>query len=216
MVSALRPWQVSVLFHVVPAAAVALLVLITPQQRNWLEVPVEVVAPPPLAELKEIEKKPDIALKSVNTPANPAAPVRPVFGANRNSLTDSDQGTVEAKAGNTVAKESDNTVLRAEDADALPTPTDEFLVSEMPRVLNEVRPEYPAEAKAKRIEGAVVAQLLIDAAGAVRKVDILEGPEMFRASSLEALKKFRFRPAQVNGQPVAVQIRYTLRFKLEL
>jgi protein TonB len=122
---------------------------------------------------------------------------------------------VEAKKGNTLAKEVDQTKLLESDVTSLPTPTEEYLVSEMPVVLSEVRPIYPKEAKEKKIEGAVVLAILIDEQGLVRQVSVIEGPEVFKTGALEAMKKFRFKPAKVDGRPVAVRIRYSLNFKLE-
>jgi protein TonB len=85
----------------------------------------------------------------------------------------------------------------------------------MPVPLSEIRPIYPKEAKDKQVEGTVALDVLIDQAGKVRQVSVIEGPQVFRASALEAMKKFLFRPAKVDGKPVAVRIRYSLNFKLE-
>ena len=101
------------------------------------------------------------------------------------------------------------------DAGSLPTPTEEYLVSEMPVVLSEVRPVYPKEAKEKQLEGAVALDVLIDDKGTVRQVSVIDGPEIFRSGALDAMKKFRFKPAKIDGKPVAVRIRYSLNFKLE-
>jgi protein TonB len=85
----------------------------------------------------------------------------------------------------------------------------------MPRVLSEVRPAYPKEAKDKGLEGPVVMDILIDQGGKVRQVSVVEGEGLFRTGAIEAMKKFLFKPAMVDGKPVAVKIRYTLRFQLE-
>ena len=98
---------------------------------------------------------------------------------------------------------------------SLPTPTEEYLVSEMPVPLSEVRPVYPKEARDKQIEGSVAMDILIDESGKVRQVNVIEGSEIFRASALVAMQKFLFRPAKVDGKPVAVRIRYSIKFKLE-
>jgi periplasmic protein TonB len=117
--------------------------------------------------------------------------------------------------GNTLSKASDSEVLKDSDADSLPSPVEEYLVSEMPSVLSEVRPQYPKEAREKQIEGSVVMDVLIDALGKVREVKIIEGLVVFRSGAVEAMKKFRFKPAVIDGKPVAVRIRYSLKFELE-
>lgn len=214
---ALRPWQVSLLFHLTFVVFAFSLNLIKFQESVVYEIPIEVNAPAEIQNLSDAKEKPKVILKSVNTPALENKPVREVFGASRESYTDASAGKdgVEAKKGNTLAKEVDKTILTDADATALPTPTEEYLVSDMPVVLSEVRPVYPKEAKEKRLEGAVSLDVLIDEKGDVRQVSVMEGEEIFRSGAVEAMKKFKFRPAKVDGKSVAVRIRYSLKFKLE-
>lgn len=217
MTSRLNPWQLSLLIHALVAAVFVTLTKISIPVPETYEVPI-VSEPVEVQNLTEIkEEKPKVILKSVNAPEE-GKKVREVFGANRNSYTDSDVSDAEAvsaKKGNTLAKTTDKEVLTSEDADTLPTPTEEYLVSQMPKVLNEVRPEYPKEARDKKIEGKVVMDILVDQNGVVRTASIVDGEKMFYPGALEAIKKFSFSPAQVDGKPVAVKIRYTLRFQLE-
>jgi periplasmic protein TonB len=212
--SRLSAWQSSLLLHSVLLAAAFAVVLWPKTEKEFIEVPIYQPVPENVQTIQPDTVKP-VVLKSVNLNPEPAKPSRAVFGASRNTYT-SGEGTVEAKRGNTLAKAVDDTVLTKDDADALPTPTDEFLVSQMPVVLSEVKPVYPAEAREARQEGAVVVDALIDASGAVRQATVLEGAEVFRAPALAAIKQFRFKPALVEGRPVAVRIRYTLRFRLEI
>ena len=213
----LRPWQASLLTHLSCVAAFLFLTYFRMPESELIEVPIEVTEPLEVQNLAEAKEKPKVVLKSVNEPVPDAKPTREVFGASRNSHTDASVGDdgVDAKKGNTLAKEADKTVLEDSDADSLPTPTEEYLVSEMPTVLSEVRPEYSKEARAQELEGPVVMNILIDEKGTVRQVEVVEGLEIFRKGAVAAMKKFRFKPAQVEGKPVAVRIRYTLQFQLE-
>ena len=214
---ALRPWQVSFLFHLTCAAMIVAVSFYRPTPTEVYEVPIEINAPEDIQYLTEVKEAPKVVLKSVNEPVPSAKAAREIFGASRDSYTDKTVGAegVEAKKGNTLAKEMDQTKLLDSDATSLPTPTEEYLVSEMPVPLSEIRPTYPKEAKDKQVEGTVALDVLIDQAGKVRQVSVIEGPQVFRASALEAMKKFLFRPAKVDGKPVAVRIRYSLNFKLE-
>lgn len=214
---ALRPWQVSFLVHFMAAALVVGLSYFRVAPVEVYEVPIEVNEPKEIQNITEVKENPKVVLKSVNEPVPENKPVREIFGASRDSYTESDAGDegVEAKKGNTLAKEVDKTVLQDSDVGSLPTPTEEYLVSEMPVVLSEIRPVYPKEAKEKQLEGAVALDVLIDDQGLVRQVSVIEGPEIFRAGAVEAMKKFKFKPAKVDGKPVAVRIRYLLNFKLE-
>lgn len=213
---ALRPWQVSFVTHTLVVGGLCALTFIETTPPEFIEVPVVESVPVEAQSLEKVEEKPKVVLKSVNTPEQaPAKVAREVFGASRNSYTDSEGGVVEAKKGNTLAKEADKEVLKDSDADALPAPTAAYLVSEMPSVLSEVRPEYPKAARDQKIQGPFVMDVLIDGAGKVRQVSAVEGNDIFREAALAAMQKFKFRPALVDGKPVAVKIRYTLRFELE-
>lgn len=214
----LKPWHLSFGVHL--AFAILFLVLTRVPfslETETIQVPIEVSVPKDVQNLTEVKEKPKVVLKSVNEPLPEAKPTREIFGANRDSHTDSSLGSegIAAKKGNTLAKEVDQIKLEDSDASSLPTPTEEYLVSEMPVVSSEVRPNYPKEAKDKQLEGTVALDVLIDDAGKVRQVSVIEGPEIFRSAAVEAMKKFLFRPAKVDGKAVAVRIRYSLKFQLE-
>ena len=141
---------------------------------------------------------------------------RAVFGASRKSLTTDAPDASEFKAGNTVAKAPDQEKLKPEDADSLPVPTEEYLVTQMPELAQEVRVPYPAEAKRKGAQGSVVMDILIDASGKVREANLVQGPEdSLNAAALEAVRGFAFKPARIQDKAVAVRIRYAYRFVLE-
>ena len=215
---ALKSWQVSFLFHLVIAALFVSVSLMRFTPVEVYEVPIEINEPKDIQNIAEVKDEPRVVLKSVNEVIPETKAAREVFGASRNSYTDesvsAEEGVV-AKKGNTLAKAVDNSTLLDSDATALPTPTEEYLVSEMPVLISEIRPIYPKEAKDKRLEGAVALDVLIDQVGSVRSVSVIDGPEVFRTGALEAMKKFKFKPAQVDGKAVAVRIRYVLNFKLE-
>lgn len=184
---------------------------------EMLNVPVVFQMPETALNIKEIKKESKVILKSVNKTVVSKAKTREVFGLNRNSYTDNTKSNeaIAAKVGNSTAKVADKEILKATDSDSLPTPTEEYLVSQMPRVLSEVRPTYPKVAREKEQEGAVVLDVLIDELGNVRQVDVVESEEVFRNEAVEAMKKFKFSPANINGKNVAVKIRYVIKFKLE-
>jgi len=166
--------------------------------------------------LSEIKDKPSIVLKSINQPTTKGNSSKQVFGLNRNSILDEDNSSsISVKQGNTIAKEVDDIKLEKDDPDALPTPTEEYLVSKMPSVAYEVRPEYPAKARELNLTGVVSMSILIDDKGLVRQIQFISGEEIFKDVALNAMAKFKFNPAQVDGKPVAVRIRYTIRFNLD-
>jgi len=149
-------------------------------------------------------------------PEPPKPEQRQVFGRSRKSLTSDSAGAVDIKTGNTVTKENDDLKLQPSDADALPIPTDDYLVARMPKLKSEIRIPYPPEAKKNNIEGPVVMDILIDKSGRVRTVQLVRGPGFgLNEAATQALQQFTFEPAATADGPVAVKIRYTYRFVLE-
>ncbi len=147
----------------------------------------------------------------------PEEPQRKVFGASRKSVTTDDASAgLDIKQGNTVATAPDNEKLKSTDADSLPIPTDEYLVSKMPSVRSRIKIPYPPQAKEGRIAGLVVMELLIDAQGRVREAKLIRGPGSgLNEAALAAIKQFQFSPAEVDGKPVAVRTQFTYEFILE-
>ncbi len=182
-----------------PVAALVDTVDFTVIERPAPATPVSVAPPPPLARAK------------------PKREARAVFGISKKTLVAAGaDSSVAVKPGNTIAKKQDTEALRPEDEDALPTPADEFLVSQMPTLADEIRIPYPTLARKNGVEGAVVMDILVDNAGAVRDAKLVSGPGSgLDEAALEAVKRFKFKPAIIDGKPVAVRIRYAYRFVLE-
>lgn len=85
-----------------------------------------------------------------------------------------------------------------------------------PRVLFKEPPPYPAEAKANRTEGIVVVQTVIDRSGLIEDVKVLRGaPDGLTEAAVDAVRQWRFEPALLDGQPVAVYYNLTINFRLQ-
>ena len=72
-------------------------------------------------------------------------------------------------------------------------------------LLTSVQPEYPALAKAAQIAGIVHASILIDETGNVREIKLISGHPMLAPAALEAIRKWKYKPFQVDGSVTAVQ-----------
>ncbi len=73
-----------------------------------------------------------------------------------------------------------------------------------------VQPAYPPLAQKQRIEGVVVMQLSVGGDGKVNEVVFVRGNNIFRAVSLDAARKWEFRP------PGGAAIQGTIRFIFKL
>lgn len=86
-----------------------------------------------------------------------------------------------------------------------------------PRLLRRVEPEYPRRARRRRVQGIVVANLLVDDKGRVREVNIVQARPKgyFEASVKRALAAWRFEPGIETGKPAAVWVRQSIQFQLK-
>lgn len=205
----LSPWQFSAIIHGIIFAFFISFNFISNETKNLDFTVLEY--PTPTIQQQAPPQEPAKLQKKIIIPEKKA-----VFGTARSSLTsDTDQGE-NIKIGNTVAKEADNTKLNADDPESLPIPADEFLVSQMPSMSSDVIIPYPPEAKKRGIQGSVIMDLLIDASGNVRSVQVLEGPGFgLNEAAANAAKLFKFSPAKIGDEFVAVKIRYSYKFILE-
>jgi protein TonB len=89
-----------------------------------------------------------------------------------------------------------------------------WTVSREPVLIKEVLPDYPAEARAAGLEGAVFVKFAVGSNGRVKKALVLKGPEIFREPALRAVYQFEFIPAMQNEKPVAVWMTLPIRFQL--
>ena len=77
-------------------------------------------------------------------------------------------------------------------------------------------PVYPEEARQGRVQGVVILQTIIDAAGKVTNVRVLKGlPSGLTEAAVDAVSQWRFRPATLEGKPVAVYYLVTVTFSVQ-
>ncbi|MCI0628453.1 MAG: TonB family protein [Acidobacteria bacterium] len=70
-------------------------------------------------------------------------------------------------------------------------------------LLTKVQPVYPEMARKMNVEGTVHVAIVVDTAGRVTSAKALSGPPLLRGSAELAVKQWRFKPASINGKPVA-------------
>jgi TonB family protein len=83
------------------------------------------------------------------------------------------------------------------------------------KILNQTQPEYPQDAKQQREEGTVVMEATIDEDGAIREPFVIRsaGPLLDKAA-MDAIRKWRYQPTTLEGQPISVNTTISVVFKL--
>jgi TonB family protein len=74
---------------------------------------------------------------------------------------------------------------------------------------------YPQQARSVRQQGTVVLDTVVGEDGSVHSVNVVSGPPLLRQAAADAAKQWKYKPFQLNGQPVTMQTQVTFDFKLE-
>jgi len=81
-------------------------------------------------------------------------------------------------------------------------------------LLQKTIPQYPAIAKAARIQGTVVLQATISKGGGIENLRVVSGPPMLQQAALDAVRSWRYKPYLLNGDPVEVETTVNVVFNL--
>jgi protein TonB len=77
-----------------------------------------------------------------------------------------------------------------------------------------IHPVYPPIARAAGVSGTVVVEAIISKAGTIESLRVISGPEMLRASAMNAIRNARYQPFRLNGEPTEAQTTITVNFTL--
>ncbi len=84
-----------------------------------------------------------------------------------------------------------------------------------PELLHFVQAGFPPEAEAAGLTGEVTLKVTLSADGSVDQAEVsVPAGHGFDEAAVAAVRQFRFRPAEVDGQPAPVQIEYLYHFTL--
>lgn len=89
--------------------------------------------------------------------------------------------------------------------------------SALARAARDFQPPYPSQLLRMRVEGKAVVRVLIGTDGRVKQVAIIsaDDPLFAEATETQALRKWRFRPATRDGEPVEAWKQMTVRFEIK-
>jgi len=77
-----------------------------------------------------------------------------------------------------------------------------------------VQPDYPLLARQVRVQGQVVLRAVISRDGTIENLQVLSGHPMLVRAAVEAVRQWRYRPYELNGEPVEVETEVKVNFIL--
>jgi TonB family protein len=83
------------------------------------------------------------------------------------------------------------------------------------QLLSSVAPAYPQLARSQRLSGEVRIDALIGENGHVSAMKVISGPALLHQAAMDALRQWKYQPATLNGQPMAMHLTVTVQFKLQ-
>lgn len=84
-----------------------------------------------------------------------------------------------------------------------------------PKLIEKVEPNYTPEAREKKVNGAVILQVIVGSAGRITEAKVLRSLDPgLDAQAIVAVKKWRFTPATKNKKPVAVSATVEVNFRI--
>ena len=104
-----------------------------------------------------------------------------------------------------------NLALCAQDADGVYTKVDEN-----PAPIKTAKPEYPLDLKRDGVSGLAAVSCVIDETGNVISCKVTKSSNPgFEKPALDAIAKWKFKPAKKDGKEVKVKVTIPFRFNLD-
>ena len=154
------------------------------------------------------------ALKSTADRQPPGSPIR-----RQNNLSDMNTESASKPSSNDVPQIAVSNISSTDLGDALST------APAIPRLGEAISPEatggilqdkvlpvYPAQARGVRLEGDVVLEAMVTEQGKVEDLKAISGNPLLAQAALDAVRKWRYSPYMLNGQPIRREARITITF----
>ncbi len=128
------------------------------------------------------------------------------------AITSEQEVAAEAERERAAANERRRAERRAREREAARRPADREVTP-----IARVQPEYPPAAARVQEEGTVLVRVQVDASGNPSEVSIARrsGSRELDRAALDAVRKWRFRPAIRGGRPIASVAEVPVEFKLD-
>jgi TonB family protein len=82
-------------------------------------------------------------------------------------------------------------------------------------MLNAVKPVYPVDLQQQGIQGTVKFEAVVSRQGTIGELKLIGGPPPLVQAALDAVRQWRYRPTQLNGEPVETVTTIDVNFQLK-
>jgi TonB family protein len=82
-------------------------------------------------------------------------------------------------------------------------------------LIGQVKPIYPAEAKAAGTQGLVVMEVIIGRDGRIAQTKVISGDPVLSSAAIDAVNRWCYTPTKLNGEPVEVVSTVSVNFVLQ-
>jgi len=83
-----------------------------------------------------------------------------------------------------------------------------------PKLVMQIRPKYPREAKKAGIEGKVSLRCIVETNGSVGEIKVIEGSEPFVQAAKTAVAQWKYEPIVLNGVAVQAETMINVIFQI--
>lgn len=80
------------------------------------------------------------------------------------------------------------------------------------RLINQVSPVYPEEARKEKISGTVKLHVVVARDGKIQEIQVVSGHPLLVQAAIDAVKQWQYQPTLLNGQPVEVDTKIDVIF----
>jgi protein TonB len=81
-------------------------------------------------------------------------------------------------------------------------------------LIKKVAPSYPANALRMRVEGSVEMMATVSKEGNITRIKVLSGDPQLTKAATDAVKQWKYKPYQLNNEPVEITTQVTINFRL--
>ena len=81
-------------------------------------------------------------------------------------------------------------------------------------MLRQIQPIYPPIAKTAHVSGTVILHAIIAKDGSIQELQYVTGPALLMKAAMDAVHEWRYKPTQLNGEPVEVDTTIQVVFTL--